>query len=99
MKTLAEQLADYCREHPIQMDGCETILEVLFWAYTETHPIDNEKIKDGYARLREQLYYLSPKKFDGVFDIASDICTESGLLAFQEGLRLGASLMMELAEE
>lgn len=99
MKTLAEQLADDCREHPIQMDGGETILEILFWAYAETHPIDNEKIKGGYARLREQLHYLSPKEFDEMFDIVSDICTESGLLAFQEGLRLGASLMMELAEE
>lgn len=57
MKTLVEQLADDCREHPIQMDGCETILELLFWAYTETHPIDNENIKNGYVKLRKRLSY------------------------------------------
>ncbi len=96
MKNIAAQLESYCREHPIRMDDRETILESLYWLYTESVPSDSEKLRDGYARLREQLHFLKPREYDAVFDTVTALCTESEQLAFYAGVRLGAAFMMEL---
>jgi len=96
MKNIAAQLESYCKEHPIRMDDRETILESLYWLYTESVPADSKKINAGYARLREQLHFLKPKEYDVVFDIVTELCTESEQLAFYAGVRLGTALMMEL---
>lgn len=99
MKNIAAQLESYCKEHPIRMDAGETILESLYWLYTESVPTDSKKLKDGYAKLRKQLHFLKPKEYDAVFDTVTELCTESEQLAFYAGVRLGAALMMELAEQ
>jgi len=99
MKNIAAQLESYCREHPILMDDRETILESLYWLYTESVPTDSKKLRDGYANLRKQLHFLKPKEYDAVFDIVTALCTESEQLAFYAGVQLGAALMMELSEK
>ncbi len=99
MKNIAAQLESYCKEHPIRLTDRETILETLYWLYAENPTTDCKKLREGYARLREQLNFLQPKEYDDVFDIVSDLCTESEQLAFYAGVRLGAALMMELTEK
>ncbi len=89
-------MESYCKEHPIQIDDREIILEFLYWLYTESVPSDSEKLRDGYARLREQLHFLKPKEYDAVFDTVIELCTESEQIAFYAGVRLGAALTMEL---
>ncbi len=89
-------MESYCKEHPIQIDDREIILEFLYWLYTESVPSDSEKLRDGYARLREQLHFLEPKEYDAVFDTVTELCTESEQIAFYAGVRLGAALTMEL---
>lgn len=59
----------------------------------------NEKLRDGYANLREQLNFLQPKEYDAVFDTVTELCTESEQLAFYAGVRFGMALMMELNSE
>lgn len=98
MKNIAVQLESYCREHPIRLDDRETILESLYWLYTESVPTDSKKLRDGYARLREQLHFLKPKEYDTVFDTVTELCTESEQIAFYAGVRLGTALMMELMD-
>lgn len=96
MKNIVAQLESYCKEHPIRMDDRETILESLYWLYTESVPTDSKKLRDGYANLRKQLHFLKPKEYDAVFDTVTELCTESEQIAFYAGVRLGAALMMEL---
>ncbi len=96
MKNIAAQLESYCTEHPIRMDDRETILESLYWLYAESAPTDSEKLRDGYARLREHLHFLKPKEYDAVFDTVTELCTESEQISFYAGVRLGTALMIEL---
>ncbi len=39
------------------------------------------------------------QEFDPIFNLVSDLCVEHEHLAFLEGLRLGVTLMTEVAEE
>ncbi len=96
MKNIAAQLESYCKDHPIRLDDRETILESIYWLYTESVPPDSKKLREEYARLRKQLHLLKPKEYDVVFDTVTELCTESEQTAFYAGVRLGAALMMEL---
>ncbi len=99
MKNIAAQLESYCKEHLIRLDDRETILESLHWLYAESVPTDSEKLRDGHARLREQLHFLKAREYDAVFDTVTKLCTESEQIAFYAGVRLGVALMMELSEK
>ncbi len=75
----------------------EFVLEVLYWYYAGNNPIDNQKIRDSFAKLRSQFPNLSLQEFDLIFDTGSDLYVKNQRLAFYEGLRMGVTLMIELA--
>ncbi len=99
MKEYLKFLEEYYKQNPPNHGDMESVLEVLYWYYAENNPIDNQKIRDSFAKLRSQFPNLSLQEFDPIFDTVSELCVEDQRIAFQEGLRLGVTLMMELAEE
>lgn len=99
MKECLKILADYCKKNPLDHGDAESAMEVLYWHYTECNPIDNQKIRGGFAKLRRQFPNLSLQDFDPIFLTVSDLCMEHERLAFYEGLRLGMTLVMELTSE
>ena len=80
------------------MDGIDSILEFLFWNYTEYNPIHNDKIKAEFRELYGLFEYLTPQQEDRVFDVLSDLCLEHQQQAFREGFRVGLRLASEPAE-
>ncbi len=98
MKKYLKFLEEYCKQNPPNHGNLESVMEVLHWYYAENNPIDNQKIRDGFAKLRSQFPNLSLQEFDPIFGTVSELCVEHERLAFYEGLRLGVTLMIELAE-
>ncbi len=98
MKKYLKFLEEYYKRNPPNQGDMESVLEVLYWYYAENNPIDNQKIRDSFAKLRSQFPNLSLQEFDPIFDTVSELCVEDQRLAFYEGLRLGVTLMIELAE-
>ncbi|MBQ3194790.1 MAG: hypothetical protein IJB59_14610 [Oscillospiraceae bacterium] len=82
------------KQPPVSYGDADTILDALFWLYTENNSLDCEEIKVQFARLREYLD-LPPKEYDEVFYAVSDLCVLHGRTAFVEGIRLGMQLMQE----
>ncbi len=99
MQQYIKALQDYCKYNPLNHGDAESVMEFLYWHYAENNPIDNQKIRDSFASIRQQFPHLSMEKFDPIFTTVSDLCVEHERLAFLEGLRLGVTLMTELAEE
>lgn len=99
MKEYLKFLEEYYKQNPPNYGDMESVLEVLYWYYAENNPIDNQKIRDSFAKLRSQFPNLSIQGFDPIFTTVSDLCVEHERLAFHEGLRVGVELMMELATE
>lgn len=99
MKKYLKFLEEHFKQNPPNHGDMESVLEVLHWYYAENNSIDNQKIRDSFAKLRSQFPNLSLQEFDPIFDTVSDLCVEHERLAFYEGLRLGVTLMIELAEE
>ena len=61
----------------------------------ESNRVDNSKINDCYARLREKVN-LPLREYDEILYIVSDLCLEHSRLAFMEGLKVGILLTQEL---
>ena len=102
MKLTLNQQICHCSRHKSFFDAhLASGTEIGYKAesvYTEYNPVDDRKPKDGFAKLRSQFPNLSLQKFDPVFTIVSDLCTDHERLAFYESLRLGVTLTQELKE-
>lgn len=95
MKKLAEMLKQYVEQNPSKYGDAESVLDILYWHHTEHGSADNEKIANQFAALRK-LVNFPRKEYDQVFYVVSDLCLEHGRLAFQEGMRVGMELAMEV---
>lgn len=95
MEKLIEVLQQHFAQNPPNYGDAESVLDMLFWNYTEYNQIDNEKIKAQFAKLRDYLS-LSAQEYDEVFYIVGDLCIEHSRLAFREGMRLVLALLQEL---
>ncbi len=96
MQQYIQALTDYYKQNRPNHGDAKSILELLYWHYTQFNPIDNQEIRDSFAKLRNQFPHLSLQEFDPIFTTVSDLCVEHERLAFLEGLRLGVTLMQEL---
>ncbi len=94
MQHYIKALQNYCKQNPLNHGDAESVMEFLYWHYAENNPIDNKRIRNSFAKLRQQYSHLSMEEF---FTTVSDLCVEHERLAFLEGLRLGVTLMMEVA--
>ena len=95
MEKLIEVLQQHFAQDPPAYGDAESVLDMLFWHYTEYNQIDNEKIKAQFAKLRDYLN-LPPQEYDEVFYIVSDLCILHSSTAFAEGIRWGFQLRVEI---
>lgn len=95
MEKLIEVLQQHFTQNPPDYGDAESVLDMLFWYYTEYNQIDNEVIKTQFAKLRDYLN-LPPQEYDEVFYIVGNLCVEHSQLAFREGMKLILVLFQEL---
>lgn len=97
IKKLQEQLSQMifdCGEQNIN-----SVLEMLYCYYREQRTTDTEVISADFNRLDSVLSKLTLKEYDQVWDLTCALCSEHEKAAFLEGVRVGASLAAELAED
>lgn len=95
MKELADILKKHFEQNPSSYENADSVLDMLYWHYTEHGSSDSEKIRSQFDVLRK-LVNFPPKEYDEVFYTVSDLCIEHGRLTFQEGMRLGMLIMCEM---
>ena len=98
MSISAIQVYDYLDTHPVSCHegDFESILEMLHRTYTESNPISNEKIRQGFQQVSHLLERLTNEESDTVFYTVCDICLEYEQLAFSHSLTVGMHLMTEI---
>jgi len=75
---------------------CETVLDQLYRAYTESHESDPPEIQNGFRELDAFLEQLPLDDNNAVFNLCCSICTAYEYKAFVDGVHYGAQLMMEM---
>ena len=98
MNNIAKRLKDYIEAHPFDSgnSNCETVLDQLYQAYSESHESDPPEISNGFKELEEYLRVLPLADNDAVFNLCCRLCIAYEHKAFINGLQYGAHLIMEM---
>ena len=78
MKSYVEQLQAYIAANPPKYHFCngESVLQMLYFSYTESNPIVDPKIRSGFRVLRRYIKNL-PRDQEEIVFIPSATCAAS----------------------
>ena len=77
-------------------DDANTLLEMLYYFYTEENPIDSGVIRLHFKALEEILSKLPQQDNNAFFALVCSLCENCQKKAFMEGLLVGLRLFSEL---
>ena len=100
MDKIAQHLKTYIDTHPFDSgdSDCETVLDQLYQAYTESHESAPPAIKEGFKELDELLGSLPLDDNNIVFNLCCSLCTAYEQKSFIDGVQYGVHLALELRE-
>ena len=100
MDSYIKKLRQYIAANPVRFDyDCDhPALDSLYWHYTESHSMSNEKTKQADQDLYHCIEALSLEDNNRVFNLVATLCAEHERIAFLAGLQVGAQLMVEITE-
>ena len=98
MDDYIKRLRQYVEANPILFDGewDHPAMDSLYWHYSESHYMGNEKTKKISRELNDRLEELSFRENNRVFSLVGSLCAEHERIAFFAGLQLGAQLICHL---
>ena len=101
MKDLVHRLNVYIESHALDLgdSNCETVLDQLYQAYTESHESDPSEIREGFKELDELLGTLPLDDNNTVFNLCCSLCSAYERKAFIDGVQYGARLLTEITTE
>ena len=100
MEELITQLRQYVADHPPNYgDGdCHSILDMLYYRYSECNRLDNDEIKKAFNDLYQQMHGISLREMDRIVDAVCTLCREHEKAGFVEGVKVGIQLEQEIQE-
>jgi len=99
---IVEKVLQYLKEHPANYQGqVDTLLELLYQAFTEYNSVETPEFKKAIHPLREKLRALvdTEQDADDYMDIVFSLCAAYERQGYIEGIKVGARLMMELLQD
>lgn len=84
-------------QHPsFGFDDANSILEMLYYYYTQDNPIDSALIRCRVKELDECIPRLTGMESNAIFSATMGLCGEYERQAFLEGIQVGMRLFDEL---
>ena len=74
----------------------QSILNMLFDAYNEINRMDDDKIKQDFHELYEQMNGMSLQEMDKIIYPVCKLCRDHQCVGFTDGIRIGVLLVQEL---
>lgn len=74
----------------------ESILALLYEAYEEAHPMDDETIRADFEKLYLQMNGMTIREMDRVVYPVCTLCRDHERSGFEHGVRVGFRLAMEM---
>ena len=102
VEKVLQNVIQYLKEHPANYQGqVDTLLELLYQAFTEYNSVETSEFKKAIHPLREKLRSLvdTEQDADDYMDIVFSMCAAYERQGYIEGIKVGARLMMELVED
>ena len=98
MEKLIAQLRQYVTDNPPNYgDGdCHSILDMLYYRYSECNRLDNADIQTAFADLYQQMHGMPLREIDRIIDVVCTLCREHEKAGFTEGIKTGILLYNEV---
>ena len=100
MEQFLQKLSAYIAEHPpvLHSEDTDTILDALFWAYSEAACADGQAIQQYNENLNRLLNGLPAERVNTIIDTVNDLCWEHDRQGFINGFKFGMRLEQEISQ-
>ena len=82
--------------HPPSCGDGESVLTMLYEAFSESHPMDDGRIKQDFRQLYEQMNGMTLREMDRILDPVCSLCRGHQRSGFAAGVQIGVRLAEEL---
>ena len=98
MKDYLTVLRDRIPSHPPDLGVTDSVLNLLYEAYSEMDPMEGDQIRAGFHELYQLMNGVPLEKMDEIINPVCFLCREHERSGFVHGVRIGILLARELAE-
>lgn len=99
MKEFMEHLQNYLAQHSLDLGDNESVLSLLYEAYSEVNPMDDPQIKGDFNQLYEQMNGMTLKEMDRIIYPVCTLCRDRERSGFVHGVKVGVALAKEIEGE
>ena len=98
MKDYLAVLSERITAHPPDLGVTDSVLNLLYEAYSECNPMVDAHIKAGFHELYQLMNGVPLEKMDEIINPVCFLCREHERSGFVHGVQIGMLLARELAE-
>ena len=95
MKAYLGQLKACLTQRSLDLGDHESVLSLLYEAYSDINPMPDPQIKADFQRLYEQMNGMSLREMDQVIDPVRSLCRHHERSGFVHGVQVGVALLKE----
>ena len=99
MKNYFDNLRVRIAESPPDFGDADSVLTLLYEAYSEINNLDDAQTKTDFHALYESMNGMTLQDMDRVIDPVCRLCRDHERSGFVNGVKVGICLGRELAEE
>lgn len=97
MKNFFDVLNRYVAENQPSFGDGESVLTLLYEAYSECNRLDDTQIKAGFNELYQMMNGMELQEMDKIIYPVCRLCRDHEKVGFVGGLKLGFMLLQELS--
>ena len=98
MKDYLAVLSERITAHPPDLGVTDSVLNLLYEAYSECNPMADAQIKAGFHELYQLMTGVPLEKMDEIINPVCFLCREHERSGFVHGVQIGMLLAQELEE-
>ena len=99
LKDYFEKLKTHIAENPPDFGDADSVLTLLYEAYSEIHNMDDAQTKADFHTLYESMNGMTLQEMDRVIDPVCHLCRDHERSGFMNGVKVGICLGRELTEK
>ena len=96
MKEYIDALRKHITDNPPSFGDADSVLSLLYEAYSEVNRMDDEQIKADFNVLYQTMNGMSLREMDRILDPVCTLCRDHERAGFIAGVQVGVQLMQEL---
>ena len=96
MEEYLRALENHVASHKLNLRDGESVLSLLYEAYSDNNRMYNDQIKADFAELYQALNGMPLREMDWIINPGCALCRDHERNGFLHGVQLGAQLVQEI---